>query len=252
MRNPAEYAVCHYKEDPHRERILQVGKRRHQVKLLRIVFTCLVILAVAALGFAFLRQGGLFPSTQSASILERVETLAQLETTEFFYQFVFPYDFNLDDRTMLLIEQGSLNLHELPQESQAAYTLSAETGLRKGGKTSFIVLGMRIRAGISLDNTQPRIEALSNNSLRIHLPYPQIQSIVALDIQQPYNYPAAPLDANGLRTVSSFVKKHAASKAIVDGILEESTESLRSFLTELLSSLGISDITIEFSKETVN
>ncbi len=223
------------------------------MKILRLILLILVIVAVALVGFIFLQQRLTAPRLQSATILESIETLSQFETTEYFYQFVFPYDFGIDDNTMLLIEQGQLSLDTLPQEAQETYSLSTKTGLRKGGKTNFIVLGMRIRAGIELENitTNALVTAtMEETALRITLPYPEIQSIVALDIQEPYNYPAVPLDANELRMVTSFVKERAATKAVEDNILEECAKALRSVLSGWLKSMIDKEIIVEFTPDT--
>ncbi len=222
-------------------------------KLIVIISLIVVIAIGSIIGTLAVQRISITSNNAAQSTLERIKRLAALESIEYFYQFVFPYDFGLDDQTMFLLEQGNIPVEELPELTRVAYDLSKGTGVRRFGKTHFVVLGMRIRAGISLETEALQqdfsITEQENNQYTITLPYPQVLSITSQDIQSTYNYPNIPLDANEISTIVSFVKNRAQELAIADGILEKSAEEIRSFLIKILDSFMDQQTIIQFTAE---
>lgn len=212
----------------------------------------------------------------SQEILEQIVDVYELHTVEYVYRMVFPHDFYREGISLrgifdrLADAQGAPEVVLTPEELAylRAYNLAFETGLPTSPEgDSFVVVTARVRGGYSatvaremeeLFRLEAAEEAASDagepspdgNGLApeesrvvVLLPEARIVELIIEDLnRENYPYPAARVDAEEWREISSFVAEEAGRRTIEEGILQEAEENARSFLTALLSEAGFAQI----------
>ena len=247
---------------------------------LAIILVLLTILAAGVLllpiaGKPLLRLDTLLRSEKtlfsSREILERITDIHELQTVEYVYSMVFPHDFyppelSLDDIFDRLAEGGGSAEEILTSEEHAylrAHDLARETGLptdRRGDE--FVVVTSRVAAGYAADTLTEmdqllRVEPLDpDNDERevrpeesrvvVSLPPAIIVAVTIEDLnEQNYPYPAAKVDAEEWRAISSFVAEQARSRTVKEGILTKAESNARAFLRRLLEQARFAEIVFE-------
>lgn len=205
-------------------------------------------IASAVLGYLWYFHLRPRPLPSEEIILEQVKTISVLESTEFLYQFVFPYDFLPDQKTITLIGQGRFPLNNLPPLQQRAYRIAERAGLTGGLTPSFVVITSIVRAGIDFLSSAPvtveRSEDLS--TVLLSIPQPDITRVIIEDIDENYAYPRISVDAEEWKEISEFVREQARSQSLDDGIVTRSMETLKKSLSTVLHISGFQTVEITF------
>ena len=209
----------------------------------------------------------------SEVMLEELGEIYRLETVEYIYRTVFPYDYMPDSTSMTevmrTVRETTAPLDEaLPEDQKLyfdAYNLAEDVGL---SEEEFLVLTVRVFAGFELagtpfsgtaDTGAPpdaaaaadyiRIEPLPDGERRragVRLPQPTVTDIVIEDVDPAtYRYPDVGLDAEGWRRVAGFISEHVEARTIEDGILDTAEANARELVRTLLLSAGIDQVSFE-------
>ena len=219
--------------------------------------------------------------TRSTSqiILEELREVYALETVEYIYRTVFPFDYMPDTTDLadimntLRYNRGSID--EVLSEDQKlyfdAFNLSDEVGL---GEEEFIVLTVRVYAGFDLAGTPlaaggatggaaggatggapfsapdmvtvETIEESGGRHARVRIPPATVTDVLIEDVDpSTYHYPDVGLDAEGWREVAAFVSEHVEARTIEAGILEDARENAQALVRTLLLSSGIDQVSFE-------
>ncbi|NBF40506.1 MAG: DUF4230 domain-containing protein [Spirochaetes bacterium] len=208
--------------------------------------------------------------TRSTSqiILEELREVYALETVEYIYRTVFPFDYmpETTDLTDILntLRYNSGPIDEVLTDDQQlyfdAFNLADEVGL---AEEEFIVLTVRVYAGFDLAGTplaagggapapEPDVvtvdtdEESGRRQARIGMPPAEVTDILIEDVDpSTYHYPDVGLDAEGWRKVAAFVSEHVEARTIEEGILEDARRNARDLVRSLLLSAGIDQISFE-------
>lgn len=207
----------------------------------------------------------------SEVMLEELGEIYRLETVEYIYRTVFPYDYMPDSTSMAevmrTIRETTAPLDEaLPDDQKLyfdAYNLAEDIGL---SEEEFLVLTVRVFAGFDLADTPfagpadtgapdvaavdyVRVEPLPDGAGRrahVRLPQPTVTDIVIEDVDPAtYRYPDLGMDAEGWRRVAGFVSDHVEARTIEDGILDTARANARELVRTLLLSAGIDQVSFE-------
>lgn len=214
--------------------------------------------------------------TRSSSqiILEELREVYALDTVEYIYRTVFPFDY-MPDTTDLADIMNTLRYNSGPidvvlSEDQElyfdAFNLADEVGL---AEEEFIVLTVRVYAGFDLAGTRLATgkaesgagsegspspdyvtvdtdEESRRRHARVRIPPAAVTDIVIEDVDpSTYHYPDVGLDAAGWRDVAAFVAEHVEERTIEEGILEDARDNARALVRTLLLSAGIDQVSFE-------
>ena len=226
--------------------------------------------------------GLIHQETRSTSqiILEELREVYALETVEYIYRTVFPFDYmpdttNLAD-IMNTLRYNSGSIDEVLGEDQRlyfdAFNLSDEVGL---AEDEFVVLTVRVYAGFDLAGTPlaagggaadgaagdatggtpisapdmvtvETIEESGRRHARVRIPPATVTEILIEDVDpSTYHYPDVGLDPEGWREVAAFVAEHVEARTIEEGILEDARENAQALVRTLLLSAGIDQVSFE-------
>jgi hypothetical protein len=208
--------------------------------------------------------GILSRETRSSSevLLEELGEIYRLNTVEYIYRTVFPFDYmpETTDLTdiMATIRESRGSLDEVLSADQRlyfdAFNLADEVGL---GEEEFLVLTVRVFAGFDLAGTPfegagargaayVTVEPDGSGEGRratVRIPPAEVTDIVIEDVDPAtYPYPDVGLDADGWRRVAAFIAEHVEARTVDEGILETATDNARELVTTLLLSAGIDQV----------
>ena len=237
--------------------------------LLRILLPAVLVVAVliALVRFEILDAplrrlaediGLISRETRSTSqiILEELREVYAIETVEYIYRTVFPFDYmpETTDLTDILntLRYNSGPINEVLSEDQQlyfdAFNLADEVGL---AEEEFIVLTVRVYAGFDLAGSRlaggvDTDEESGRRHARIGMPPAEVTDILIEDVDpSTYHYPDVGLDAEGWREVATFVSEHVEARTIEEGILEDARRNARDMVRSLLLSAGIDQVSFE-------
>ncbi|MFP4566144.1 MAG: DUF4230 domain-containing protein [Spirochaetaceae bacterium] len=196
--------------------------------------------------------------TRSSSqiVLEELREVYALDTVEYIYRTVFPFDY-MPDTTDLADIMNTLRytsgpIDEVLSEDQQLYfgavNLAEDVGL---GEQEFMVLTVRISAGLDRAGTPFAAEVDTDEEsghrhARVRIPPATVTDILIEDVDPAgYPYPDVGLDAEGWRSVAAFVTEHIEDRTIEEGILEDARENARALVRTLLLSAGIDQVSFE-------
>lgn len=203
-------------------------------------------------------------------LLTEVHDLYRFHTVEYVYRSVFPYDYMAPHLSIagilrtLRSGSGSIDsmLSEEEQRYLDAYNLSLQAGLRTDtAAAEFVVVTVIVRAGFELADTvfarpheaTPKrlrsvfsVEETYNESegrtfriARMTTPPAVITDVRVEDVNpESYPYPDVSLSPSGWREISQFVREHARSETIGDGVLSTAEQNGHRLLETLLLQLG--------------
>jgi len=207
-------------------------------------------------------------------LLTEVRDLYRFHTVEYVYRSVFPYDYmapHLSLASILrTIRSGSGSIADMLSEEEQryldAYNISLQAGLRTDtAAAEFVVVTVVVRAGFDLADTvfaRPHeatpeqlgtvfaVEEVHNpadgRTLRVaHLTTPPAV-ITELRVEdanpESYPYPDLSLSPDGWRSIAQFVREHARSQTIGEGILGAAEQNGHRLLETLLLQLGYDSV----------
>jgi hypothetical protein len=204
----------------------------------------------------------------SRIVLQEVRDVYQLNTIEYVYRTVFPYDFMDPSVSLEGILQtlrtghGSIESLLSPVELDffQAYNLSREVGLSVGGdQHEFIVVTVIVGAGFDLagsilagtsELTEEEIDSLvtieeegrgrdRRRTIELSLPEPVITHVLVEDRDRDsYPYPDVSIEPDEWRRIADFVSERVRRRTIEEGILTEAAERGRAAVRSLLLRSG--------------
>jgi hypothetical protein len=225
----------------------------------------LILLILAAAAAVILSADRLFDFTfsnpfvrkertvSSSVILKQVKDIGKLNTVEFIYKTVFPFDLVQPDTDWnYLVESFSsgkkLNFNEIEMLSILGISLDAGIDLLSESY-SFIVITARITAGFEFSETNFEnaddviFIDVEKNSIKIKLPPVTITDIVIEDEDSSsYGYPDLDISPEKWKTLTSILSrmlKTEAEERNITGIAQERGEE---FIRKLLTSAGYSSV----------
>ncbi len=250
------------------------AKKKPKHRLLRIVPVWIRIVLVITAGILLLLAAGtvLLPRfgielnlpfssrsriSESEILLKDIRPLFLLNTVQYTYKSVFPYDFIPPDTDPLQAYRRYLQGVEITEREKKAaelYRLCQDSGIRLDGFSySFVVVTSHIKGGFDLSRgpwgvLKNAADLISVNpslkSMSIRLPEPAITEFIIRDeTSTEYEYPDIELDAEQWRRVSDYVEQRIREKVVEDGILEKTEENMQQILKRILQDLGWKYIT---------
>ena len=221
-----------------------------------VVAISAILIGGAAAGFVAWRDGRLNLSPvrrtvtfSSRPVLARMRDLGQLETVRSIQRFVFPHDFLLSGVTteMLLRRVAAAGrpaadvLSPAEQRHLRASLVATAAGLpvtREG--RSFVVVTAQVVAGYDLTAppfSSPDGAALLRDTaeeVTFYLPEASVLEVQIEDLsRERYPYPPVPIDAEGWRAVSTFVRAEASAPALERGLLHTARENAKPIFASL-------------------
>ncbi len=207
-------------------------------------------------------------------LLTEVHDLYRFHTVEYVYRSVFPYDYMAPHLSLASIlrsiRAGSGSIAEMLNEEEQrfldAYNISLQAGLRTDtAAAEFVVVTVVVRAGFDLADTvfarpdeatpeqlssvfsvEESLNQAAGTSLRIaHMTTPPavITELRVEDVNpETYSYPDVSLSPEGWRSIAQFVREHARSETISDGILRTAEQNGHRLLETLLLQLGYDSV----------
>lgn len=198
----------------------------------------------------------------SSLLLEELRDIYMLNTVEYIYRTVFPFDYMPESTSMPeimdAIREGSGPIDEiLTAEEQLffdAANLAEEVGL---GGEEFIVLTVRVYAGFDLEGTPygagtaaagrwVTVQQDPENGRRtahVRPPKAAVTDIVIEDVDpDTYRYPDVGMDAESWREIAAFVSEHVENRTVEEGILETARANARELVRNLLLSAGLDQV----------
>ncbi len=268
-------------------------KRKDRTKsLLRIlplwvrVFLSLLILliVITAAGQSLLPRFGIdlkIPFTrhekisESDILLTRIRPLLNLNTVEYTYKSVFPYDFIPEGVDILRAYQRFIQGKEVTTDEKKAaelYRLCADAGIRVWSRDyAFVVITTHVKGGYDLkrdkwpggkppgsaensdsqgstDAPGSTDSAIQTNpvlgTVSILLPPPRITDFVLRDeTSSRYRYPDIEVDAEEWKMISEYVETHIRERVLAEGILERTDRNMRGVITKVLRENGWEKVT---------
>ncbi len=235
----------------------------------RLILVLLIIIGLVVLLFAagkifdfeipnpFYRVSRVQSST---AILEDIRDTARLNTIEFVYKTVFPYDLvpegtDWPDLFKRFRNDGSLSAEEL--ELLAVFGIAADAGIDLNDSDhQFAVITARLSAGFDFSGTPfENPEKDSNNtanfirfdedsdSLYIRLPEAKITEIKVDDEDSDsYGYPDMKISPEQWRVLSGIITDHTKSEARKRKLTELAEERGRSVIKKMFSASGYQNI----------
>lgn len=203
----------------------------------------------------------------SAVLLEELRSIYRLNTVEYIYRTVFPFDYMPETTDyadiMESIRTSSGPANEALTDDQRMYldalNIAEEVGL---GEEEFLVLTVRVAAGFDLEGTVQegtphggatisRDDETGRRTARVSIPPAAVTDVVIEDVDpQTYSYPDVGMDAEQWREVAGFVAEYIEARTVEEGILEAAGENARELTRNLLIAAGIDHVT--FANERNN
>ncbi|MFN2312274.1 MAG: hypothetical protein ABR590_09510 [Spirochaetia bacterium] len=207
-------------------------------------------------------------------LLTEVHDLYRFHTVEYVYRSVFPYDYMAPHLSLAgilrSIRSGSGSIADmLNKEEQRyldAYNISLQAGLRSDtAAAEFVVVTVVVRAGFDLSDTvfarphEATLEQLRSvfsveesqptpDGTKIRVAHMRTPPAVITDLRvedvnpETYPYPDVSLSPEGWREIAQFVRAHARSETIGDGILAAAERNGHRLLETLLLQLGYDSV----------
>lgn len=184
------------------------------------------------------RLGGTEEIAASEGSLIRVQMISQLETLSWVRRSVFPHDYYLPDTSyvdLMAMEEDSLTPNQ--EDHRAAGSIAWDLGLAltraQGG---FVVVTTVVVFGYDLETL-----TIQNNGGRttVQLPAAEVLSVTIEDIDRTaYPYGDVPIDAEGWREISAFVRDRIGEDPRIPELAEEARTNAISALRPLIAPEG--------------
>jgi len=179
-------------------------------------------------------------SSSSASMLESIRDMAELQTVSGVCQIVFPHDFYLSgvsgrDLIGRLPDGGEENLTTEERIHLGAYNLALETGLAPSrDERNFLVMTVVVLAGFDLSADLPIGLETDGETTTILLPEAAILDIRIEDMtRENYDFPDVSITPNELRQISTFVREQVERFPEITALRELARTQALSFFSAL-------------------
>lgn len=195
--------------------------------------------------------------SSASIILEELREIYLLNTVEYSYQAVFPYDFYPAGTEIASImekirtRRGTIEQILTDEEELYfdAYNLAQELGIATGPTTyEFLVVPVVVSAGLDLEGVGAPPEEwaeIDGDRVRIVLPEASVTEVTLRDLSSAeYGYPDLPLSPDEWQRVAKFVSERIRQRAIGDGILARARENVRELVRELVTEAGFDEVEI--------
>ncbi|MDC7226438.1 MAG: DUF4230 domain-containing protein [Spirochaetales bacterium] len=225
----------------------------------RLLLTLLILIAVAVI-IVLIQHGpedgilGFFAgngkTASSTLVLQQVRNISRLNTIEFIYKSVFPYDLIKNEAEPADIfrrfKAGErLNAEEI--KTMTVYGIAIDAGIDIGvGSTSFAVISVRITAGYDFpENLSDDMISINEteNVVHVKLPPVRVTEIIIDDADSSvYDYPDLNVSPEQWRVLTSIMSDAAEEEALRRGILLEAEKRGKYFIERMLLSSGYSSV----------
>lgn len=185
--------------------------------------------------------------TLASQVLIGVYSQSRIQTADAFYQFIFPFDFlPYEGKAWQDLKlQAQLRRPIPPQdwESLELVRLARKIGFDPDlGRYGFVVLNMRIRAGINLEQDPMEVSVDQGERGRVlvlSLPSPTVTDVVVSDSPESGKLPAPVLSPQDWKTLVSRLKPKILSRVLEDGLLDQGKASGEKIFDRILKSSGL-------------
>ena len=189
-------------------------------------------------------------TASSTVILKEVKNISRLNTVEFIFKSVFPFDLiNADTDIKNLIQRykngDKLNYNEI--EMLSVYGISSQAGIDLTRDSyDFAVITVIVKAGYNFDDADADKVVLidaESNSISIKLPPVEITEIIIKDADSSaYDYPDLNVSPEQWRTLTSILTRKVKTEAEKRGILTAAGNRGKDFIKQLLLGAGYSEV----------
>ncbi len=238
-------------------------KRRFRVPLFIIIPIGIILLT--AVFFLFIAPGfNLFPEIRffrnnkyavSETTLIEIRKICLLNTIEYVYKIVFPYDFipeGIDIEELIKKYTEGEPITEKEEDLVSLLTICLESGIFTGGNQyGFVVITNIIKAGYNFEGTvfqniessdediEEFVNADEEGTIFITLPMPEItQFIIEDSVSEEYAYPDLNITPENWEKLTTFIYDKIIIKVKEDGILDRADKNGKKFLEQLLLDSG--------------
>ena len=189
-------------------------------------------------------------TVSSEAILKQVRDISRLNTIEFIYKTVFPYDLiseNTDFNALVDRYRKGEKLSFTEIETLSVYGLAEQAGINLlKNDNSFAVVTVRLKAGYDFSDSLQEDTVLideQNRSITIQLPPVQITEVIIEDADSSiYDYPDLEVSPEQWKTLTSILSRKIKTKAEERGILEAAGVRGRTYIEQLLLSAGFQQV----------
>lgn len=248
---------------------------------IRLIPLWLILAAAIAAAVLFLPIFGKpfinLTSTQNISssdiVLQEIRDIYRFNTVEYLYKIVFPFDFEPQDSSgWQILKKINAHLNQDPKKfltpTELTWLKAIEISRRNRLKIynpdyQFLVATVIIRAGFDLKASgMDQIETLQSTAKNRFISFSSYQRngqtihtalvtlppaiISEVEIEDPlrdrYPFPDIGLDPKGWKEIAGFIQEQGQSRALNEGILAKAQTNAKNFITELLASIGVDEV----------
>jgi hypothetical protein len=189
----------------------------------------------------------------SSTLLKQIENLSRLNSIEFIYKTVFPYDLiepDSDFKRIIEEYKSGKKLDFKEVELLSVYGISAEAGIDLlNDDYSFAVITARIKAGFNFPDTIPEDSITINredDSIIVRMPPVQITEVIIEDADSSvYKYPDLNISPEQWKTLTSMISRLVREEAVKKGILQQAEKRGKNLIRELLLSAGFNQVSFD-------
>lgn len=189
----------------------------------------------------------------SVAVLEEMKEILSVNTVEYVYKTVFPYDFvpaDTDWNSLLGKRRNNQPLSDMENRHLEVYELCRDVGISLDSRSYvFVVITSVVKGGFDLQGTvyenleeYIRIDEESN-TLTLKLPEPKIVDLIIEDsTSETYKYPDLGIEPENWKKLTGFIAGEIEGKVIEEGILEAARTRGEEFFRRLFLEAGYSEI----------
>ncbi|OHD14620.1 MAG: hypothetical protein A2Z96_01015 [Spirochaetes bacterium GWB1_48_6] len=182
----------------------------------------------------------------ASQVLTGVYNQTRIQTADAFYQVLFPFDFlPYDTSAWKTLKAQSTARRPIPPvdwETLELVRLARKIGFDPElGKFGFLVLNIRVRAGMDLEKNPMEIELEPSERGRVlvlRLPTPRITDFQVLDFPEGVRFPGIPLAPLDWKQLIQRLKPRIIAQVLKDGLLAQGQESGEKIFDRIIRSSG--------------
>lgn len=209
-------------------------------------------------------------SAASELLLEEIRDAYRIDTVEYLYKVVFPYDFDAPGASLSIYNKRLAKPLAPPASvldpDELAWWQAARLSRRCGLKIydpdyQFLVVTVVVRAGFDLkgsglDGSAPpggarKLVSLSSRtengktvrSATVALPPVAIAEVVVEDpAKDQYPFPDVGIAPGDWKDIAALIEDYGRKRSLREGILAQAQENAQNFIRELLATAGIAEV----------
>lgn len=236
---------------------MKAEKKKHRRFPLRMFLLLLILIAAGSLILMFksfdFNISEIFYKTEktasSTAILKQIKDISRLNSVEFIYKTVFPWD--LIDRDVDLSKtikkyRAGEKINFKEAEALAVYGIAGEAGIDLLSDTyKFAVISTQVKAGWELSESSEDMIFIDkeSNTIKIKMPRAEVTEIIIDDSDSStYDYPDLDVSPEQWRTLTAILSRKVKTEAEQRQIIELAEKRGQEFIRRMLKNSGFSEV----------